>query len=296
MELVVSDELHTLRLPKTKREVMPQSIRYTGSRAELAKEFYRLSRCLTGKERDPSGAVDWLLIKVGLVLLGRIKEAYVVKSEGGTDEMGIKWPPLSPVTLALRRKVTGKKSVEKLQSKFKTLKAERAQQVLEQSAKLMAVMSGGNRKDKQHAMYLLEQKRKKGTISQTQYKQIRRVLDGKLTPQKIAETAFAGGFAQILRDTGELLNSFSPGLAESIVRTEPGVIIVGSKKKTATYHNSSLPRKLKKDGQPKLPRRQILPDDQHPVPAAWMAAMAKEFQRGIADPAFWRRFLGDRAA
>ena len=57
----------------------------------------------------------------------------------------------------------------------------------------------------------------------------------------------------ILRDTGRLFASLSQAIA-------PGRLSVGTNVKYAKYHQSPLPRKLKMNGQPKLPRRQIFWD------------------------------------
>ncbi len=44
-----------------------------------------------------------LLLRVGMVLLGKIQEAYIVASEGQRNQLGIQWSPLSMTTLLLRR-------------------------------------------------------------------------------------------------------------------------------------------------------------------------------------------------
>jgi hypothetical protein len=77
---------------------------------------------------------------------------------------------------------------------------------------------------------------------------------------------------QILRDTGRLLNSLSPGLLsgkgpavsyskpsgeggnEQIFETEPGLVIVGTNVEYAETHQKTRP---------------FLPDDRHAVPVAW---------------------------
>src|SRR5438105_8103086 len=94
---------------------------WTGTRAELDEALAHLGKVLTGQEPDPTGLVEDMQLRLGATLLSRIKDAYVTKSEGGTDEMGISWPALSPATLALRRKVTGGKTLAKLKALLPTL-------------------------------------------------------------------------------------------------------------------------------------------------------------------------------
>lgn len=43
-----------------------------------------------------------LMQEVGMVILGLIKKAFITKARGGTDESGLRWAPLSPVTIARR--------------------------------------------------------------------------------------------------------------------------------------------------------------------------------------------------
>lgn len=86
---------------------------------------------------------------------------------------------------------------------------------------------------------------------------------------------------EILRDTGILLNSLSPGVDPpfQVLRTEPGVVIVGTNVTCAKYHHSDKPRKMKKDGTPKLPQRRLWPTVDK-WPSKWTGLIVKKVREG----------------
>ncbi len=142
-----------------------------------------------------------LQVRLGLTLLGRIKNAFVVKAKGGTDDAGLRWKPLAPLTLRLRR---GKPP------------------------------------------YL------------------------------------------ILRDTGLLLNSLTPGVITSgastpppvykqVFRLAPGVVTIGTVRPWAWAHHVGLPYR-----RPPLPQRRLWPEVSH-WPSNWWLDLAEQGQQGIVD-------------
>lgn len=46
-------------------------------------------------------------VRIGLQALSIIKDAFLIKARGGTDAAGLKWPPLSPYTIAYKRRHPG---------------------------------------------------------------------------------------------------------------------------------------------------------------------------------------------
>src|SRR5262245_27942883 len=58
---------------------------------------------LAGRVNDPTGVVRGLHLRVGLVALSLIREAFVKKAQGGADEAGDRWQPLALATVARRR-------------------------------------------------------------------------------------------------------------------------------------------------------------------------------------------------
>jgi hypothetical protein len=68
-------------------------------------ELYAVLNSLPAVARHAAPA---LRLRAATALLGRIKTAFVVKARGGTDAAGDRWKPLSPYTIARRRRGRGK--------------------------------------------------------------------------------------------------------------------------------------------------------------------------------------------
>ena len=79
------------------------TVKFQGSRADVTRIALQLAQVLAGRQPDTHGVARGFLLSLGFAALSDIKEAYIVKARGGTDEMGIKWKPLAPATIAARR-------------------------------------------------------------------------------------------------------------------------------------------------------------------------------------------------
>jgi len=77
-----------------------------GKRKEILALVKKLPAICQGNG-EAKQAQQALLIRLGLTLLGRIKTAFVAKSHGGTDDCGLKWKPLSKSTIAYSRRHPG---------------------------------------------------------------------------------------------------------------------------------------------------------------------------------------------
>lgn len=289
---------------------MPDLI-FHGTKSQLYREIRRLVRVLSGKEPDPNRLTEGLLTRMGLTLLGKIQDAYVEKSEGRADQMGIQWPPLSPVTLALRnRSSSGPKMVEKMQRALASISNQRRTLIAIHYERLKALYTAEEHRSdwmlgkflsrhgasaRKHARFLLE--KMQPYISKTRYEKLKKDLAGPHKADRAHRMALVGAFAMILRDTGRLLNSLSPQInsPDREMRVMPGSIGVGSNVFYFKFHDSDRPRKLKKDGTPKLPRRQILPDRQHPMPSSWWSDIGATMANGLQTRELWLRHLGNRA-
>ena len=274
-------------------------ITFRGTREELRARLALIAPVLAGRVPDTSNVAEGLLLRVGMTLLGKMQDAYVKKSEGGTDDMGIQWQPLSPVTLALRRKEAGARTVERLKAQFDQLPATRRTLITthyERLKELYRANTPVGAAAKKHAVALLELMQP--FISETRYRKLKSELTGRRNGSRDERLALAGAYALILRDTGRMLASLSPQInsPDRVLRVGAGAVTVGSNVDYFKYHQSDQPRRLKKDGTAKLPRRQILPDRAKPIPAAWWRDMKGAFARGLSAPDFWLRFLGERAA
>lgn len=96
-------------------------VRVTISRQRVKRLLRLLPRLLSGKVPDPTGRVKDLQIAMGMALLQLIQKAYKDKAQGGTDEAGEKWKPLSPVTIERRmKKGRSAEDIKKLRKLWKS--------------------------------------------------------------------------------------------------------------------------------------------------------------------------------
>lgn len=291
-------------------------IRFNGTRAELLNLIHQVPAVASGRVPDPTGSFDQLKLGMGLALLGKIQGDYERMSEGQTGDMGIRWDPLSLVTIALRRHLTTPAAQRQLKQEVRKLSPERQAKVKGLYRQFIRFYRGRHdrkaRKDVRHALTILQrrlrgveaQRSKIGTVQtekrkrpiQAKIKELAKIKGGKLTAQMARRLAFAAAHVLILRDTGRMFNSLGPGIVSSdqVAEYPPGKVIVGTNVDYAKYHQSKLPRKLKKDGTPKLPRRQFLPDDTHPIPVTWWPAIVKPLSDGLSGVAFWGQYLSQK--
>lgn len=268
--------------------------RFDGNEDELQAELAHLTNALAGRDPDHTGAARRLKHVMGRALLGKIQDAFEKKSGGGTDDMGVKWEPLAASTLALRHIVATPGRVSRLRGQQLT-SAQRAL-VRTQARRLAGVVYHANKGAVKSAIGILERKHRAGSISDSYYHSKKKLLTSFLTPQKAALTVAAGAYAQILRDTGRLYRSLRPDLdghGDQVIHDGVGWLEVGTSVPYSIYHDSPDQRQLKKDGSPKLPRRQIFPEGGQ-VPDAWQQAMVDAALREMHRPDFWRQLLGPR--
>lgn len=237
---------------------MANRVMFHGSRAAVTVLAYRLAKILAGEEPDGQGIARGFLLVMGTSALQDIKQAFITKARGGTDEMGVTWPKLSKKYLAYGRRFGPG----------------------EQSAlKEAAGLGKGHR---------LAPGGKKGLLSQEQLKRWRQIYGHKLNrlllslPEKQAKAraaqiawtvvkkegaktkleVYGNRNVEILRDTGILFNSLSPGVPDNVLQGLDGSVIVGTNVPYAASHQYG----DKKRG---IPRRQIFPDNDEQVPDVW---------------------------
>ena len=85
---------------------------------------------------------DEALENAGTAILAHIHEAFIVKSKGGTDDAGDRWAPLSPVTIAIRKRRDGKSSVRTLLDK-KRKRVERGDNRTPAQRRAQNIIKGG---------------------------------------------------------------------------------------------------------------------------------------------------------
>ena len=81
---------------------------FNGTRAEVEQFFRDLPTHLSGRRRSKNPRVDAAVQRILRAMAAKVFElfqrAYRTRSEGGTDEAGLRWKPLAPSTVAARRR------------------------------------------------------------------------------------------------------------------------------------------------------------------------------------------------
>lgn len=202
---------------------------------------------------------DAMMTRIGMTALGRIKRAFVVKARGGTDEAGEKWQPLSPKTIAYsktrQRGRGGRTKTEKGRSTYPSQALNAKQQ-----ARWWAVYR------RQLAIY----KGNKGHAAAVAWL----ILKGEGAQTLVDK--YGHRQVEILRDTGLLLNSLSPGTGstEQVFRVQPGAVVVGTNRKGAAGHHYGIPGRL--------PQRRLWPPPDS-WPASWWEDILDVTKTGLLD-------------
>lgn len=225
---------------------------------------------LVGKSPDTQGIAKGVFIALGFAALSDIKSDFIRKSRGGVGEDGERWQPLTREYLAYGRRFG------------------RGEQA---ALKKAAGLGKGNR---------FAPGKNKGLLTADQLKQWNRIFAQSLSrfllsmpsPEAAARAAavawielknqgaktklqvYGSRKVEILRDTGVLFNSLSPGKISTIgpnaTYTKPSEnqifdtlkngVIVGTNVPYAAVHNYG------HASRPKMPKRQFIPEE---VPEIW---------------------------
>lgn len=259
----------------------------TVGRAALRRNLAAIPAMLAGEVPDRLGLARGFALRLAVAFLSRVKQAFIIKSRGGTDEAGIKWPPLTPEYLAYGR------------GPFSTRRAGKSA-----PGKVRGGDRDGQQKDgflskKQMALWraIYAQNLKwlaarhgledaKGRAAAIAWKQLKD--QGART--KLA--VFGSRNVPILHDYGTLFNSLSPGvLSEAgadasytpteaqVVEVFPGGLAVGSNVEYAKYHQGGTRRDHSEKGRGAI-RRQLWPEPDQ-MPASWNEFIGRKAASGI---------------
>lgn len=229
---------------------------YTSASTDAA--IRRALSAIPEEARKKGPITDAMMTRAGMALLGRIKQAFVAKARGGTDDAGDKWKPLSPKTIAYsvtrQRGRGGRTKAEKNRPSrpSQAINARQRNRWWQVYRRQLAISKG----DKGHAAAVAWL-----------------VLKGEGATTILAK--YGGRKVDILRDTGLLLNSLSPGVmsAERVFRVGPGEVVVGTNRKWARVHHR---------GNKRVPQRRLWPEVSR-WPQSWWADILHEINAGIMD-------------
>lgn len=243
---------------------MTQAI-YKGTAQELRQFLRQLPAILSGKVPDTNGIAQELRLRIGVALLSKVQQDFVRKSRGQTGEDGIKWPPLKPSTIERRRLGKADRQALTQRSRQAALTPAQRQQVNSEFRKRKALM----------IFQGIPEKQAEG-LARAQAYNIVRAQGGQIPTRR---EILGNRQVDILRDTGELFRSFSPGIENrpsyadgQVFEQTPDSVIIGTNKKP--WHHLT-------DGQGKLPQRAFWPKDGN-LPSQWWDAMLLAGQRGLA--------------
>lgn len=258
---------------------MQRTVYVRASNDEVFRRLRNLEGIVTGRKGGGGSWQQILLVRMGLALLAKIKEAFLVKARGGTDETGLRWKPLSPYTIAYSRRhrafsktkpgVLTKSWVPRpgVRARYRPswiLTKKQRERWWDLYRRYLAIYHG----DKAHAARIA------WSILKDEGAQTLMGVYGN-TP------------VEILRDTGVLYNSLSPGMVvgtapppqhppkpdKQVFRTRLGEVIVGTNRKWSWTHH---------EGTARIPRRPLWPDPKRWT-GGWWDAILTQGQLGIVD-------------
>ena len=234
-------------------------------KVESVEQFDRIGRLvvaiLAGRTPDRNGLLRGFQLRLGAAFLSKVKQAYVVKSRGGRGDDGITWPDLSPATVAGRRKIT---------------------------------KATGPKKDKTHVSSRRHNVARREAFTRLQFRMsrddARAVADGiarhdeRVTAtagkSKIASARLMKGGVDydILRDTGILFNSLSPGKVNGSAYTTPDNQVMNAGTRSIVVGTNVAYAGAHHHGTKHIPRRALCPDR---MPDAWVSHMVGTALRGV---------------
>lgn len=256
---------------------------FRGNRAQAKRVARQLKDVLLGRASDPFGIARGVFMAIGLAALSDIKDDFVRKANGETGEDGNAWPDLSPRTKAYGRRIG---------------QAEGAQ--LRSAAGLTNANSRGP--NGARGLMTAQQLRQWNGIFAGMLQRLRLSMDEGAARARAAQIAwsmmkrrgvrtmisvYGSRKVQVLRDTGVLLNSLSPGELNGDHYTRPtenggddqifsplaNGIIVGTNVAYAGTHQNGNPARG-------IPARPFLP--LRDPPAVWLTRWEKVAQQAVA--------------
>lgn len=199
---------------------------------QLRDAILQLVRALAGKAAI-NAAVRGVQLRIGVSALSCIQRDFITKSRGGTGQDGITWKPLSPATIARRRVGPG-------ELKSLGITGKRVRGFLTPSQDAAWKKTFARTKAFLMGKFGMGEQEAAGIAAGKAWNEVKAM--GARTKLEV----LGNRKVDILRDTGELLRSLSPGIANrpsnadgQVFRVPPGAVVVGTNKKP--WHHSNRP-------------------------------------------------------
>jgi phage gpG-like protein len=241
------------------------------SREAIRQQVIALAGMISGRVPDAGNVSLQFKLRIAVAFFSKVKEAFVEKARGGRDEAGISWQPLSVRYLAYGRRGV-LREVKKAERKFVrdgvNFESQRLYKTTfnREFARLAAQMDRKLARQIASRIALQAAEKKSGK-----------------TKLEAAATLRPGADYEILRDTGVLLNSLSPGVyageaytpktPQQIVRTTGNELIVGTNVAYADTHHTGYATK-------NIPARPLWPEG-HQLPQSWIQDFQAAGRRGL---------------
>jgi hypothetical protein len=236
---------------------------FRGSREELTAVLQLVPAMVAGRVPDRFGIARRLQLRVGVALLSQVQQDFVRKARGGPGRDGITWKPLKRETIAQRRTTAAER-------RNLGIGGERVRGLLTpaEDARWKAIFRS-----------VISRLREDGVGEREAASRAAQSAWGILKSQgaKTKLATLGGRSVEILRDTGELFRSLSPGVEDrpsnadgQVFRVPTGRVIVGTNKKT--WHHRGIPGRL--------PSRPLWPLNDA-IPQAWWPAIQTATMRGL---------------
>lgn len=224
----------------------------------MREKIARAIASAAGRNGDAHDASVAMQTRIGLTLLSHIKDAFITKARGGTDESGLSWPPLKKSTIAYSRRHPGVPPAK------------------QRAAFRPSWMLTEKQRERWWTLYRMGLARTRGDKNKAAAYAWAAI---KREGAKTLLGVYGNTSVEILRDTGLLLNSLSPGVNpgsvdHQIFDVTPGECIVGTNRKGAAAHHNGIPGRL--------PQRKLWPDPAN-WPASWNEDINQQASEGLID-------------
>jgi hypothetical protein len=246
------------------------------SRRDIVRIINRIPAMCSGQRTGAGGAIQAILVRLGMTALDKIKHAFLVKARGGTDEAGDRWAPLLPSTIAYNRKHPGVPFPGKKRAPF----APSWMLTEAQRKRWWKLYRKGGGTSGQGRSYHNPPRRNDMAAAKAWV-----IL--KAEGAQTLLMVYGNTKVEILRSTGVLFNSIGPAFVigpdqpppnpprvkNQVFRLEQGAVVVGTNAPHAVQHH---------EGRGNNPQRRLWPEPQK-WPSSWWHGLLEQGMFGVID-------------